>query len=72
MKIYGYPAALNMRDDFDTIANCINARQSSAHRPDGKQALRSAEQKRRLRRIIKRRARAQGKKDIISQLIETE
>lgn len=61
MKRYGIQ---NDTDDGDTLANCINARKSSIHRPDGKGALRSSKRKRALRTMMNKRKRAQLKKEL--------
>lgn len=65
MKRYGIQ---NDTDDGDTLANCTNARKSSIHRTDGKGALRSSKQKRRLRTMMKKRRRQSLKKDLINKL----
>lgn len=49
MKTYG---KLNDKQEGDTVANCLNATKSSNHRTDGKGALRSSKQKRRLRKSM--------------------
>ena len=61
MKRFGIQ---NGMDDGDTLANCINARKSSIHRPDGKGALRSSKRKRALRTLMNKRKRAQLKREL--------
>lgn len=51
-------------DDGDTLSNCNNARKSSMQRLDGKGALRSSKQKRRLRTIMNKRKRAELKREL--------
>ena len=58
MRTYG---KLNDIHEGDTVANCMNATKSSNHRTDGKGALRSSKQKRRIRTIMNKRARANAK-----------
>lgn len=65
MKRYGKQ---NSWDDGDTVANCMNARKSSVHRSDGKGALRSSDQKHRLRKIMKSRTRLILKRNLCAQL----
>lgn len=65
MKRYGIQ---NDIDDGDTVANCVNARKSSAHRSDGKGALRSSKRKRQLRTQMKKRKRASLKEELRNEL----
>ncbi len=65
MKKYGIP---NDTDDGDTLANCMNARKSSTQRKDGKGALRSSKQKRRLRTMMNKRKRRELKDELRKEL----
>jgi hypothetical protein len=55
-------------DDGDKLSNTNNACKGSIARPDGKDALRSSKQKRRLRTVMNKRKRALLKRDLLEQL----
>lgn len=65
MKRYGIQ---NDVDDGDTLSNCLNAVKSSAHRSDGKGALRKSKRKKQLRTMMNKRKRQSLKDELRKEL----